>query len=650
LLLLTAIVVSTGFDSIKDELLLGSKGKTDYEIILPENGNETLDRAAQLIKDAFAANGIDIPVVKESRDDKSKPGIYLGDTEFARSSGIEPSRFSDWDYLFRVAGSDLIITGSNSSHRQGVVKGVCDFLREYAGGRFLYPGLTGIEFLSAPEISVPANLDLSVVPWLKFNDTYDMYPGKWLYSIANNHFPAGFELQGHMWEKAVPYEDYYHTHPEYFALVNGKRFDRDGKSQYCISNPQVMDLILQYLIKGADLGNEIVVLAQPDAFRNCECEECRKFYGTGDDWDEKVWLFHREIAERLQEERPGVEVMMASYQATTHPPKTFKRFPDNAMVLLSHTYVEALAEWEGYEIPGGFVGYLQNFGSYFFTNYLPKRTPEWLEAQARRLHDMNVLGLRPDGTIYGYGLEGPAYYAWGRMFDDPVINTAEELLEEFYNAAFGEAAGPMRRFYGILHAGLKYFCDWLSPRSPTHFRQGLDRKPTGIDDQLDWVRASTAQFGSRGMHRGISAPEQVLNILYTPGMISGMEQELAQAEAMDNPDKVRLRLALVRMELEYLKHAATVNNLYQAYRISPDEHTLDRLLEGIDDWNALLDTFYDENGRMKHIPGWPELRPFRNTGRAGLGLIQARWWSKKDVKDNPFAWDTEAIRKQGVLP
>jgi hypothetical protein len=73
---------------------------------------------------------------------------------------------------------------------------------------------------------------------------------------------------------------------------------------------------------------------------------------------------------------------------------------------------------------------------------------------------------------------------------------------------------------------------------------------------------------------------------------------------------------------------------------------MDRLLEGVDDWNALLDSFYDENGRMISIPGWPEVLPFRGIGRPSLGLLSARWWRDKEIMDNPFAWDTGEIRKK----
>ena len=59
-----------------------------------------------------------------------------------------------------------------------------------------------------------------------------------------------------------------------------------------------------------------------------------------------------------------------------------------------------------------------------------------------------------------------------------------------------------------------------------------------------------------------------------------------------------------------------------------------------------MDSYYDEKGRMTSIPGWPEIRPFRGTGRQALGLVTARWWINKEKKDNPYAWDTGEMRAE----
>jgi hypothetical protein len=147
------------------------------------------------------------------------------------------------------------------------------------------------------------------------------------------------------------------------------------------------------------------------------------------------------------------------------------------------------------------------------------------------------------------------------------------------------------------------------------------------------------------MHTSIPDPGKALSLVYKPDMVLGMEKELQEAEAVALDEKVKRRLALVRMEFDYMKNIIRVNDLYNAWKTRGDQMNLDRLLDAVDKLNAMFDRNFDRNGKPKPIPGWPEMRPFRNGGRSPLGLRTDRHWGrKKDYRENPFTWDTEAIR------
>jgi hypothetical protein len=68
------------------------------------------------------------------------------------------------------------------------------------------------------------------------------------------------------------------------------------------------------------------------------------------------------------------------------------------------------------------------------------------------------------------------------------------------------------------------------------------------------------------------------------------------------------------------------------------------LLDGLDAWDALLNSYYDENEKMKSLTGWPEMALLRGQPRKSVGLVTARWWDRLNQGDNPFAWDTGAMR------
>lgn len=346
------------------DLVLLSEGESDYQIVVPDNAetellSDCLKQTTRLVQTVFAANGAEVPVAKESDRDPEKPALFLGNTEFARRQGVDVTKLRDWSYVHRVVGRDVIVAGHDHPARGettnrrrpnwarvSTTKAAVDFVRQYAGVRFLYPEIASynpvataatvdllaspaIEFLPMKAISVPAKLNTSKTPVLRLNTAHPAGGG--FYDLAHNRFPRVDEVfGGHTWERAAPPETYFESHPEYFAFINGQRLKPgDHNAQYCLSNPDVQELIYRDLASWLDRGYGSVDLGQPDGFRQCQCDACAKLYDTGKDWGEKIWIFNRQVAERLYQSHPAGQVTMMSYILTATPPKTFTKFPPN---------------------------------------------------------------------------------------------------------------------------------------------------------------------------------------------------------------------------------------------------------------------------------------------------------------------------------
>ena len=89
------------------ELVLAAEGKSDYQIVLPDQTldpiiDRALAKAADLMREMFLANGCTVPFVKESEANKQQPGIYLGDTAVARAAGVEASQLPVWAYVWKT--------------------------------------------------------------------------------------------------------------------------------------------------------------------------------------------------------------------------------------------------------------------------------------------------------------------------------------------------------------------------------------------------------------------------------------------------------------------------------------------------------------------------------------------------------------------
>ena len=98
------------------ELVLAADGKSDYQIVVPDASPspalaDGLQQTARLLQTAFQANGFALPIVSEAKRDATKPAIFLGDTAFARSKGVEVAKIKGWSYVQRVSGRDVIIAG-----------------------------------------------------------------------------------------------------------------------------------------------------------------------------------------------------------------------------------------------------------------------------------------------------------------------------------------------------------------------------------------------------------------------------------------------------------------------------------------------------------------------------------------------------------
>lgn len=628
-----------------NKLVLAEQGATDYQIVVPDTAANPqiallLSETGALIQRAFAANRAALAVVAEGQRDPEKPGIYLGDTQFARTQGVDVGKLEGWTYALKAVGRDLIIAGHDVPHpvdphgldpakggRLATIKGVTDFLREYAGVRFLYPGgEVGIEYMPMPEIAVPADLDVVVQPSLQFN-----FYGRFgehgflslehgLYFVANNYFPnIAFISYPHTYSRALPAKKYRDTHPEYFAMIGDKRtveiLPEDRQGHYCLSNPEVQDLIYQDMLWQVDQGYDMAVLGQQDGFRPCNCEKCKSLYGVGDDWGEKLWILHTTLARRLQQDRPGKKVITLIYGPTVMTPRTFRDFPDNLMMRMRLEGGERLEPWREYNVPAGIFGALGIWGAYRSLGYTPQRTPLNVAGLVKVYHANNLKGFYLDGFGNMFGMEGPSYYVFGRLFDDPENLQVGDLLEEYYTAAFREALPPMRRFFDVLNTALQLYCDL----------------PSVFVDEY-------------GRERGFRmTPLKLMRMIYSPDVLNDLEASLGEAEKLAVSEKVKSRLALIRLELEYTRHIAVIAHLYEAYLAVSDLALRDRLLAAIDARNAFLDTLYPSKAPSSGIvAGWPEYKLFGGHSRNAAAV-------PRQYRESPLVWDTAAMR-QAPLP
>jgi len=605
-------------------------GQSNYQIVIPNKGKNKnidvfIDSSAKLIQDCIQeASGAKLPITEESKANKNKPSIFIGDTLFAENNGANIKNLKGWTYIEKTVGENLILAGNDrpdvpdintASHTKYILptlKAVTSFLQNNVGVKFVLPGPNGIEVPKNSSISFPANLDMTKTPFLNFNTSRATEP---FYDIANNFLQCNSfkSYGGHSYYSAVPKEKYGKINPEYFALLGGKR--NPTGNHLCISNPQVQEMIYQEMLKWLDQGYEYVELAQTDGYQPCQCENCKKLFGVSAP-GEKLWILHRNLAEKLLKDRPGKKVIIISYGPTSTPPGTFTKFPKNVMIEMWGHNPEDFANWKKYEVPCGFMTYIYNWGFYQIVGMTPKRTPDFCVNQADLFMKNNVRGIYKCGFGELFGLEGPSYYIYGRSFDNPdKMISAKILLDEYCKSAFVEASTPMKKFYDTLFERLELYSSVL---------------------------------GSRCLDQTImpANPRIILGYNYSPELIETMEKNLTRAEQLAVSDKVKKRLALVRTEFDYLKNLSNILNLYNAYIVSPDWPSFDKLASEIEKRNVMIDGFYNEKGTMKKLADWPAISFFSNISK---DMLKVNGRMRAPV-NSPLSWDTTQLKKNKILP
>ncbi|MBR3222234.1 MAG: DUF4838 domain-containing protein [Kiritimatiellae bacterium] len=224
--------------------------------------------------------------------------FHVGDTAFARGRGLSPDSFKDEEWRVRSFGRDVVLAGGGT---RGTLYAVYRFLEDECGVRWWGDGDEDVP--SARPLAFGA-LDLRGRPFFSCRNIYRSYPNEGrpdprtavrnrLNDNGDSRIPAelggaftyGPPSHAHTWDMYLPFREYGATHPEWYALVNGKRVGGHSDGQMCLTCPGLADEFARrleaYIVKGAaDAAAKglpaprIYDISMNDSRNFCTCEAC----------------------------------------------------------------------------------------------------------------------------------------------------------------------------------------------------------------------------------------------------------------------------------------------------------------------------------------------------------------------------------------
>lgn len=263
----------------------------------------------------------------------------------------------------------------------------------------------------------------------------------------HNLMASSFRVHaGHAWQSIIlTNKKVFDEHPEYLALVKGKR---QGE-QLCVSNPAVRRLATDYALaqldKKPDL--EMVSMECSDGVGQCECDECRKLGSISD----RVFGLANDVARAVAKKHPGKMVGVLAYSEHSEPP-SFALEPNVYVQLTAgfirgrYTHDQLLELWPKVAKNLGFYEYF----SVWLWDF--DRLPGGNGANIARTQTMVKRYVAAGATSFdaesgnNWGPHGRGYYVANKLLWDPDADVPA-LLADFYDQAFGPAAPAMKRYY-----------------------------------------------------------------------------------------------------------------------------------------------------------------------------------------------------------
>jgi len=302
LILITSVACSSS------ELYIVHDGVSQSEIVIQADADPTVQKAAQELSTYLArVSGADLQVVSSENRDPELRAVFLGE-------GLNSKTMKAHTIAYHVEEGDIYIYGGNP---KSTLYAVYRFLEKELGCMWLSPGAEKIP--ESKSISINRNTDYSYTPQVETRTVhsklfYDNHDFADKLGVTYEGFPGYVPGAGvHTFHRFMPEATFYASHPEYYALRNGKRLT----TQLCLSNEDVLrivtDSVSAMFERYAD--SKIISVSQDDNTQFCQCEHCAAIDEEEGSPSGSMIRFVNAVAEHFPEKM----ISTLAYQYTRKP-------------------------------------------------------------------------------------------------------------------------------------------------------------------------------------------------------------------------------------------------------------------------------------------------------------------------------------------
>lgn len=467
------------------QLLLVKNGHANCVLVIPKNAAPGEAEAAGEIQNFVQKiSGVKLEIISAEKSVDQKLPVLIGEAAPAelvqsiREKGDDPYSFALVAEPGRICLRGLSPAGTRVAAYE---------LLEQLGVRWFMPGDLGtvvpnnkiVQLAEQKTIQVPS----FAARWTTSARNSKKLGEEWMQRVrmGGPNFPSshgitieekgsndGAKGKNKSGEKKT--KSLFEEHPEYYALVDGKR----KPSQLCVSNHEVLKLAIattkQYFRNNPDA--EWIGMGPNDGRGFCECDNCKAL--DAGDYDpiahqismtDRYVGFFNKVLEGIKDEFPAKKIGFYAYAAYMRPPVKVKPdpkiVPATAVIGLCrlHGMGNPICPEKSYEKQlttdwGKIVPEVYNRGYWY--NLSDPGLPFFMISRVKNEipigKALGIHGWRVE-TSDNLAAELPSIYIAAKlMWDDKADVNA--LMTDFCSKFFGPAALPMRRYIDLMDQAL----------------------------------------------------------------------------------------------------------------------------------------------------------------------------------------------------
>jgi hypothetical protein len=431
-----------------NEIVISKKGKANAVIVISETASDLEHQAAGDLR-YYLKNIGEVQLEISETTSQNLVNIFIQPNEKLNKHTIS----------YSVNKGNVLIEGGSP---QSTLNATYVFLEREFGVRFYSPKVEKIP--TQDDISIKGNLKYEYTPPITTRTVHSR-----LFYRENGHFAKKLRVTNeafptyvpiarvHTFHRFMPADKFYQSHPEYYALRNGKRLP----TQLCLTNEKVFEIVRDSVASQLNRfpNAEVISVSQDDNTQYCQCDKCEAIHQREGSPSGTMIDF----VNRIADEFPDKQISTLAYQYTRKAPKNLKPKENVLITLCSiecdrsapinekcQDFTNDLEEWSKISDNIRIWDYTTQF-----TNFLaPFPNIHTLKPNIELFRNNNAKWIFEQHSNQPSELFALRSYLTAQLLWNPEVD-ANAIIDDFLEGYYEEAAPFVKKYIDKVHNELQ---------------------------------------------------------------------------------------------------------------------------------------------------------------------------------------------------